>query len=166
MNKTILRNIIYGVIIFILLAIQSSNIIAIKGVFPDFLLILVVLHSIKYGDFKAEIFGFVLGILLDAMSGTMFGINAFVFTFIAWFTHFYRKYIQVSDLMAFIVYIVIATLIKYVLYAIFHLIFQAASFFEGYFFLRLLGEIAYNGVFAVLFFFAAPLLYPKEESQI
>lgn len=165
MNSNVGKNIIYGVVITLLLAVQASNILAIKGVFPDFMLIIVILHSIYFGEFKGELFGFSIGILEDALSGSLFGLNAFVLCFLAWFTNFYKKYIQVSDIVAFLLYIAVATVIKYVLYAIFNWIFQKTGFFDGFFFLKLLGEIVYNIAAGALIYFATPKLYEREQEN-
>jgi len=71
-----------------------SNVFAILGVNPDILLLLVILHSIYYGEYKGEIFGFIIGLLEDVLSGTLFGINAFILTLIAWLTSIYKKYVE------------------------------------------------------------------------
>lgn len=158
MNNVWLRRIVFGLIVFVLLALQSANTLVVFGVNPDIMLIVVLLYSVRVGEFKGEIFGFVVGLLQDAMSGGIFGLNAFVYTFLGWFTNFYKKYILVSEWVAFVIYVVVATLIKYIFYSIFYLIFKGTGFFSGMFFLKMGGEIAYNAFVGILLFFAAPLL--------
>ena len=51
MKNKIVRNIVYGIIIFIFMAIQSSNILAFFDINPDFLLIIIILHSLNYGEY-------------------------------------------------------------------------------------------------------------------
>ena len=165
MNKNLIKNIIIGVITVVLISLQASNALSIFGVFPDFLLILVILHSNFFGEFKGEIFGFSIGLVLDSFYGSLFGLNAFVMTFIGWFTSIYKKYILVSDIVSFVLYLVIATIIKYIFFAVFHWIFNTSNFFDVFFFLRLLGEAVYNIVLGIPLFLLAPLLYKREEEQ-
>lgn len=163
MNSNLIKNIIYGILIAIFLAMQSSNLIAILGVQPDFLMILVIAHSFYFGETKGEIFGFFMGLLVDTMSGTLFGLNAFVFTFIAWFTVIYKKYIFVSDIAAFLIYIAVATLFKFIFYIFFLWAFQKIGIFDGGFFLKFLGELLYNLVIGTLLFFLTKPLYKRNE---
>jgi rod shape-determining protein MreD len=163
MNSNLIKDIVYGLIVAVFLAIQSSNLIAIGGVFPDLMMILIVAHSFYFGEFKGEIFGFSMGVLVDAMSGTLFGLNAFVYTFLAWFTTIYKRYILVSDIVAFVLYIFIATIIKYIFYVFFHWAFLGIGLLDGAFFLRLGGEILYNLIIAALLFFLTPFLYKRED---
>ncbi len=165
MNSPWPRRILFGLLIFVLLALQSANTLAIGGVDPDFMLILVLLYAISYGDFKGEVFGFVVGILQDSMSGGIFGVSAFIYTFLGWFTNFYKKYILVSDLVAFMIYVIIATFLKYLFYSLFYLIFKGAGFFSGMFFLKMGGEVAYNAFMGVLFFLVSPFLFVKQSDS-
>ncbi|OHD54132.1 MAG: rod shape-determining protein MreD [Spirochaetes bacterium GWF1_51_8] len=165
MNSNLIKDIIYGVIIAILLSIQTTQIFAIVTVIPDMIMIVVILHSIYFGETKGVIFGFFMGLLVDTMSGGLFGLSAFVYVFIAWFVAVYKKYIQASEIVGFIIYIVVATLLKYIFFTIFYLIFQKAGLLDINFFLKMLGEAVYTSAFAALFFFGSPLLYKREEVE-
>jgi len=165
MSSNLVKDIIYGVIIAIVLAIQTTQLFQILTVFPDMILIIVILHSIYFGETKGEIFGFFMGLLVDVMSGGIFGISAFVYTFLAWFVGVYKKYIQVSEVVSFILYIVIATILKYILYAIFYLIFSKSGLLDWGFILKMLGEGLYTSAFAALFFMGSHLLYKREEVE-
>ena len=164
MRGKIFRNFIFCFVVFIILSIQVSNVFAILGVNPDILLLLVILHSIYYGEYKGEIFGFIIGLLEDVLSGTLFGINAFILTLIAWLTSIYKKYVFVSDAIAFIIYIVLATIFKYILYIIFHLIFSKSNYLDWFYLLKMAGEIFYNSVIGLLFFYLAPILLKRDEN--
>jgi rod shape-determining protein MreD len=129
------------------------------------MLIMIILHSIHFGEMKGEIFGFSMGILIDTMSGGIFGLSAFVYAFLAWFVGVYKKYIQVSEVVSFILYMVIATIIKYILYAIFYLIFSKTGLLDWGFILKMLGEAIYTSAFAALFFFISPFIYKREEVE-
>lgn len=165
MNRNLWKNILLGFILVILLAIQLSNVMAIKSVFPDFMLIFVILFSLHFGDFKGILFGFVVGLLVDMMGGTLFGINAFIFSFLAWFTHFYKKYIQVSDLVAFVVYIAVATVAKYILHAILFGLFYREGLADGIFILKLLGETVYNVIIGAIIYLATPKLFERDKAE-
>lgn len=163
-KKGILRYLIYGLVIFILLSIQSSNLIALFDITPDLILLLVVLHSFHYGEFNGEIFGFIVGLAEDAMSGTLFGLNAFILALLCFLTSVYRKYIFVSDVISFLIFIMIATFLKYILYIVLSLLFGQGNYLSWMTVLKLLGETFYNLLIGALFFFLSPLLYRKEEN--
>ena len=67
----------------ILLSLQSSNALAVLEINPDLLLNFAVLHSLQFGEFKGVVFGFSIGLLEDAMAGTLFGLNSFILTLIS-----------------------------------------------------------------------------------
>lgn len=163
-RKVILRRVIYGLVVFILMALQSSRVLAIADINPDILLIVVILHSLYYGDFSGVIFGFSVGLLEDVFSAELFGLNAFVLSLLSFLTGVYKKYIFISDIVAFLLYIVLATLLKYLLYHVFQWIFIHGSGFDWMTLLELAGELAYNSVIGLGLFYLAPLIYKKEEN--
>lgn len=163
-NRKLLRYIVYGLVVFILLSIQSSNIISVLDISPDLMLILVIIHSFHYGELNGEIFGFITGLLEDAMSGTLFGINAFILTAIGFLTSIYKKYIFVSDVISFLIYVMIATIVKYILYIVFSLVFGQGNYLGWMTILKMLGEIVFNLLVGALFFYLSPFLYKKEEN--
>jgi rod shape-determining protein MreD len=164
MSTLIIRYGIFGLLIFLFLAIQTSGLIAVFDVNPDILLLTTILFSVYYGEFKGEIFGFILGFLVDVLSGTIFGTNAFIFTLIAWLTSVYKRYVFISDIVAFLIYVALATILKYILYPVFHLIFAKSGFFDGFYLLKMIGEMTYNSLIGLLFFYLAPMLLRKEET--
>lgn len=153
----------YGILIIVILSIQSSSILSLFDIAPDLILILTLIHSLYFGGYKGMFFGFFIGLALDSMSGTILGINSFVFTFISWFLDFYRKYVFVSDIFSFSLFLIIATFIKYVFYVLFYWIFQI-ELLGWYLLLKLAGEIFYNVIIGVLAFFLLPYLYRKKAS--
>ena len=64
MSGSILRYGLFGLVIFLFLAIQTSAVIAVFDINPDFMLLCAILFSIYYGEFKGEIAGFILGFLV------------------------------------------------------------------------------------------------------
>lgn len=164
MKRKWMRNVFYGLIVFILMSIQSSNSLAIFEINPDFLMIIVILHSLHYGEYKGSIFAFAIGILEDAFSGTLFGLNAFILTLISFLTSIYKKYIFVSDIVAFLIYVIIATVIKYVFYILFYWIFRKTGLIDWYLLLKMAGEIAYNTLIGTVFFYLSPFIYKRSEN--
>ena len=148
----------------ILLSLQSSNALAVLEINPDLLLIFVVLHSLQFGEFKGVVFGFSIGLLEDAMAGTLFGLNSFILTLISWLTNIYKKYIFVSDIVAFLIYIVIATIIKYILTIFFSWIFKQGNMLSWFIILKMAGEIAYNAIIGTVLFLVYPVLVKKDDS--
>lgn len=163
MKHNIRLYIVFAIVISVLLSIQMSGLASLFKINPDLLMILCILHSINKGEHKGEIFGFSVGLLEDIFSGEVFGFNAFILTFISWFTSIYRKYIFVADIVAYLIYIAIATIIKYILFVILSLLFKAYWIMDWMLLLNMGGEIVYNILIGTLFFYVAPFLYKKEE---
>ena len=162
-NKWV-KIVLYGLLVFVLMSIQSSNILAIFDINPDFILIIIILHSLNYGEYKGVIFSFAVGILEDAFSGTLFGLNAFILTLVGYLTSIYKKYIFVSDIVAFLIYVIIATILKYVLYILFYWIFRKTGLIDWYLLLKMAGEIAYNSIIGAIFFYLSPFIYRRGEN--
>ncbi len=165
MSNNTLKNIILGVVMAVTLAIQSANILAIGRVQPDLMLLMVLLFSFSLGEAKGEVFAFFMGLLLDAMSGGLFGINAFIFTFIAWFTAVYRKYIQAADVAAFLIYIFFATFIKYFFTVIFYWMFKQGNILDGFLVLKMFLEGIYNIILGGILFYITPWLFKRKHSE-
>lgn len=72
-----MKNYIWLGVIVVALIIQSTllPLIAIHGVYPDLLLIIVVSHALLSGKEKGVSIGFFAGLLQDLASGSIFGTN-------------------------------------------------------------------------------------------
>jgi rod shape-determining protein MreD len=163
MKKNFKIYLLFGAVIAVLLSIQMTGIISLFKINPDLLMILCILHSINKGEQKGEIFGFGVGLFEDIFSGEVFGFNAFILTFICWFTSIYRKFIFVADIVAYLIYVAIATILKYILFVILSVIFKANWIMDWMLLLNMGGEIVYNILIGMLFFYISPILYKKEE---
>jgi rod shape-determining protein MreD len=164
MNRNVFRYITLGLITCILAALQSSNSLALLEINPDFLMVLVILYSLHYGEYKGIFFSFGVGLLEDTLSGSLFGLNAFVLVLIGWLTSVYKKYIFMSDILAFFIYVLLATILKYMLYLLFGWIFQKPEIVGWFMLLKMAGEIAYNILIGTLFFYVVPFLFKKEQN--
>ncbi|MGL4676090.1 MAG: rod shape-determining protein MreD [Brevinema sp.] len=136
----------------VLLMVQGMQGISIFSVYPDFLLLLTIIFSFSRDSFKGEIFGFIFGILLDLMSGALFGLNAFIFTLTGACTDSFRKIAKLPNLIVFIFYIIFVTAIKYVLYHIFFFIYQGTLLVDFYFILKIPSEIFINLIFGIILY--------------
>ena len=142
---------------------QSFQVISIASVSPDLLLLLTIIYALSRGSFKGEILGFFMGLILDLMSGALFGLNAFVFTLVGFCAVPFQKIAKLPNIIVFILYIIIVTIIKYALYHIFFIIYQDTLLFDFYFFLKIPGEIVINILFgSVLYIICAR--FDKRES--
>ncbi|MDI6804099.1 MAG: rod shape-determining protein MreD [Bacteroidota bacterium] len=63
-------------IIFIVLQTTVANIISIRSISPDFLLIWIVLIAIRYGQVESTLFGFAIGLLYDLATGGVIGLSS------------------------------------------------------------------------------------------
>ncbi len=144
--------IFYSLLTVLLLAIQSSHVFALGTVYPDFMLLLTIIFSISRGSFKGELFGFGMGLLLDLMSGALFGLNAFVFTLVGACIDPFKKIAKLPNVIVFIFYIITVTVVKYMLYHIFFSIYQNTSLGDIYFFLKIPGEILINVIFGLILY--------------
>ena len=151
-------------LIIILIALQSSAILSIFEVNPDLILILTLLFNLEFGEYKGMFFGFIVGLIEDSVSSVFLGLNSFVLTFLSWFLSFYKKYIFVSDIFSFSIFLTISTIIKYVLYIFFYWIFHTELL--GWFLIvRLAGEIIYNLLFGAGMYLLIPFIL-KRKSEI
>lgn len=88
LDKDIYRYSIYIVVAILIsfLEFTTINLIEIEGIKPDILLIFCVWISLKEGRFKGTIFGFANGLILDFISMTVMGTNAFAKTVASFFS--------------------------------------------------------------------------------
>ena len=131
---------------------QSFQVISIGSVSPDFLLLLTIVYALSRGSFKGEILGFFLGLILDLMSGALFGLNAFVFTLVGACATPFQKIAKLPNIIVFILYIILITIVKYILYYVFFMIYRETSLFDFYFFLKIPGEILINIIFGSILY--------------
>lgn len=67
-------------LIFILLQITLLDLLSIKGVRPDLIVLFVVGRALSGGPTAGVLWGFGIGLLIDAVSGAQFGLGAFAYT--------------------------------------------------------------------------------------
>ena len=74
-----LKHLLLG-LLFILLQITLLGLISIKGVRPDLIVLFVVGRALSGGPTAGLMWGFGIGLLLDAVSGTQLGLGALAYT--------------------------------------------------------------------------------------
>ncbi|MGL4393754.1 MAG: rod shape-determining protein MreD [Brevinema sp.] len=154
---------IYGFVIVFLLAIQSIQAFSIGGVYPDFMLLMTIIVALSRGSFKGEIFGFFVGFALDLMSGTLFGINAFIFTLLGALATPFQKAVKVASIIVFIFYLIFATSVKYILYSIFYNIYEGTELLDFYFVLKIPSEIMINIFIGVILYIIAARFHSRDN---
>jgi len=82
----------------ITLILQASflNKILFFGVKPDLLLICIFLITLHQGLFYGEVFGFIIGLAEDSLSGCVLGTNAFSKVLISYLINLSSKYFQIK----------------------------------------------------------------------
>ena len=144
---------------------QSFQVVFIGSISPDFFLLLTIIYALSRGSFKGEILGFSMGLILDLMSGALFGLNAFVFTLIGAFAIPFQKIAKLPNIIVFILYITIVTIIKYVLYHVFFVMYEDTFLFDFYFFLKIPGEILINIIFGSILYIICARFDKRENYE-
>lgn len=81
------------IILFYLLQVSLSRVIAIADIVPNFLIILPVLSGFFHGRNEGIFVGFFSGVMYDLFFAELFGFSALVFIYIGYFSgSFYQKY--------------------------------------------------------------------------
>ncbi len=118
----------YVLILIVLVIVQKTLIpfISLVGVTPDVLLIFVVLIALREGQIAGTVFGFIVGFMIDIVSGDFLGLSALTKT-IAGFTagYFYNEMNPLQTLGTYAFFIVVAVA------AIVHNIIHFAFLFQG-----------------------------------
>ncbi len=156
---------LYWLLGIFLWLIQAFQIISIFNIYPDFLLLLSIIFSFSRGSFKGEIFAFLMGMLLDLMSGALFGLNAFIFTLAGACANPFQRIAKLPDFVVFLFYTIIVTIVKYVLYHIFFAIYQQTSLLDFYFFLKIPSEVLINVIFGIVLYILCVSIDIRESHE-
>lgn len=128
-------------IIFILLIIgfiflQSSSIydnLSIRGVTPDFLLIVISLAAFVLGPVSGQIIGFITGFVLDIIPPVgLLGVSAFTYTIVGYGVGVLGQKVYGNSILITITFIFIVTLLKAAILSMLAAIFLEPGYF-GYF---------------------------------
>ncbi len=146
--------IIIGFIIILGVILQTTVIkyIAIFGVKPDLLLIIVVYLGFKRGSLTGEISGFFGGLLEDAFTGNLIGINALAKTIIGYIAGLAKGKLAFENIITQVAITFLATLIGVIVSFFATVIF--ASYIPSFVGTIKYAVIAsfYNGILAIFIF--------------
>ncbi|HAA74447.1 TPA: rod shape-determining protein MreD [Candidatus Latescibacteria bacterium] len=113
-----MRIVHHALLIALALLIQTSwtHGIAIAGIRPDVVLIIVVYIGIRSGQLEATVFGFVSGFLLDVYNPEFMGVNALANSVVGFAVGYSRASIVAEDLRVQALALLIASLVHDILY--------------------------------------------------
>jgi rod shape-determining protein MreD len=142
---------------------------AIRGVKPDLVLIILVFVAIRKGSMTGQLAGFASGLAEDFLSLSPLGFHAFLRICVGYFYGLTAGNIFVDPILMPLVLVVIATLFKGLASAVLIAAFSrpAAGFaaFHGPFWI----ELGYNAVLAPFFFAGLSLfkaLHPRDKDEL
>ena len=141
------------IVIFITIILQSTILseVSVRGIKPDFVLIMIILFANYSGRMKGQILGFTMGLVQDFLSLAPLGFNALINTTIGYLSGATSGKIFLDPIVVPMVFVLIGTFLKstlaYFLLSIF-LIDKADTIFTS----KLLIELSLNVVIT-------PLLY-------
>ncbi len=112
------------ILFFPLLLIQTTIVplIAINGVVPDLILILLVFYSLRYGQIYGTVLGFVYGFLFDIITGSLLGSTMLAKTlagFVAGYFYNENQQEQTVKSLYFCLIVLLCTVIDLVVYSFF-----------------------------------------------
>ena len=113
----------YGFISFILIIVQTSimHLLSLEGITPDLLTIWIVYIALKQGQLRATVWGFLIGLTFDFMTGSFIGLSALTKT-ICGFTAGYffndTRTLLTLGSYQFLLIVLLASLIQNTLYFI------------------------------------------------
>lgn len=136
--------ILYILICAFLLAVQAVDVISIHTFSPDFILILTIIFSFFLGCFRGQIVAFILGLLLDSMSGGIFGLNAFVMVTVAACSWGFLRAVKMPSIIVYVLYLMVATVAKYFLFFLFYILMDRINLADFGYLVQIPGEIILN----------------------
>ena len=164
-----IKRLFHSLLILSIVLILSQTIlknIALWGIIPDIGLIFLVFFSSTHGAQESQFSGFGFGLLEDVVSLSPMGFHALHRTICAYVFGLGKGNIFYDPIFIPTLMILLGTLLKYILYFVFSLVFNLGLTFELVFNFGFIIELLYNGVLAAaLYFLYANLLNKKEVEK-
>jgi rod shape-determining protein MreD len=152
MKKNITYFLIY--IIFCTLQFFFGRYINICGVFPNFILILIVYLGLTRGAVSAEIVGFLFGLIWDGFSTDIFGMRAVMFTIVGYLTGIMNKHFDKDSPIAKIVIVLSANLAYWLGFSFIYWVLSASeSSFSFFIAAQVVFKILITALMAPIIFF-------------
>ncbi len=151
-----IRKIFKYIILLLLILLQSSNLVEKLRIYeyikPDIVLPFIVYISLTSTFIGSETIGFFTGFLLDILSNTLIGINAFTFTAISSLLNLFKTKVFIEKPFSVFIIIFIASIIHKVLYFLLTAIFMHKINFYQVIIKVSLPEALYTSIFAMVLF--------------
>lgn len=163
----IVRNIIKWILIFLVVILVQASIapkVAIFGIIPDFVMILLFLFSVEYGKTLGIWAGFFVGLFIDVYSSGILGVNAFAKTVVSGAVGFFDKKNFMIGLIFKLIIFAVALIVHDVIIYISNMIKIGEDFTEiyKYIFFSCFPRAIYTTFFAAVFFVAKDLFFPAK----
>lgn len=151
MNRKVL---VYLLTLFVSVLLQSTLLeyVAVYGVIPDVILIIILFISLKEGSKWGEIFGFFTGMLIDFLSLSPLGFFALIYCTIGFIMGLTNRNVSTDSLLTQIVFLIMALLIKFALSIFLIMLFSIETTSLSFISRNLPLEIAYSTIIVPFFF--------------
>ena len=166
------RNLIIIIIILaaaLLLQATLLERVAIKGVKPDIVLIILVFVSLRKGPMAGQLSGFISGIIEDLLSLAPLGFHAFSRTLIGFLYGLFEGNIYLDPVFMPLIVVAMATIIKAILSSLVVLVFSISTIGYGSWGVRLFIEVGYNALLSPFLFALLGLiraLKPRDKDKM
>ncbi|HNZ25871.1 MAG TPA: rod shape-determining protein MreD [Spirochaetota bacterium] len=166
MIKKIIINGIVLVVITALYFTRVINVISIKDVLPDFLLILTIFNGIFISPTFGIIFGFSAGILYDVQTLSIIGINSIIYSTVGYLTFIPIKRVEIDNSIISSIIVFIFIIVKLIIFLILSAIFRDNSEIALYFKNVFVIETIYTLVISIPIFYIYKKLFRKTKNRI
>ena len=152
-----IKKIIKYLILFLFIFLQASNLFDYLKLFggnikPDFVLIYIVYISLTTTFIASETMGFITGLLLDILSYTLIGINAFTLTAISSILNLFKTKLFINKSLSVFIIMFFTSIIYRIIYFLLTTIFMHKLNFYQTIIKISLPETLYTSVFAIILF--------------
>lgn len=166
------RNLIIIIVILAAALLLQSTLlerVAIKGVKPDLVMIILVFVSLRKGSMAGQLSGFISGIFEDLLSLAPLGFNAFSRTLIGFLYGLFEGNIYLDPVFMPLIVVAMATIIKAILSSLVVLLFSISTSGYGSWGVRLFIEVGYNALLSPFLFALLGLigaLRPRDKEKM
>jgi len=163
------RIIINGIVLVIISALYFTkviNIISIKNVLPDFLLILTIFNGIFISPIFGIVFGFSAGILYDVQTLSIIGINSIIYSTAGYLTFIPMKRLEIDNSIISSIIVFVFIIVKLIIFLILSAIFKDNNEIALYFKNIFIIETIYTLIISIPIFYIYKKLFRKTKNRI
>ncbi len=113
-----------SLLLFLQLSSITNNIISLKGVMPDFILISIIVLFQIADEYEILIYSFFSGFLVDIFSGNLAGLNAFSLCLIVALLYKFKSVLYIKNLPFYLLLTLMALFVKLFIYYLFGYLFK------------------------------------------